>query len=136
VRGLAWASAPSSATPANMTRVPASLLVRRDSCLAAHSVWADPARVPIRPDITDPTQVAAAADQCTDLTFLINNAGIFRARPLLGNSSTQEVLADRARRVPRRTPLTPSASPDGPDGSAGRRVGAYRNRAAGRGGVA
>jgi NAD(P)-dependent dehydrogenase (short-subunit alcohol dehydrogenase family) len=49
-----------------------------------------PGVVPIRLDITDPAQVAAAADQCTDLTLLVNNAGIFRARPLLGNSSPQD----------------------------------------------
>jgi NAD(P)-dependent dehydrogenase (short-subunit alcohol dehydrogenase family) len=49
-----------------------------------------PGVVPIRLDITDPVQAAAAADQCTDLTLLVNNAGIFRARPLLGNPSTQD----------------------------------------------
>src|SRR5690349_1647445 len=49
-----------------------------------------PGVVPIRLDITDPAQVAAAADQCTDLTLLVNNAGIFRPRPLLGNPSTQD----------------------------------------------
>jgi NAD(P)-dependent dehydrogenase (short-subunit alcohol dehydrogenase family) len=49
-----------------------------------------PGVVPVRLDITDPAQVAAAADQCTDLTLLVNNAGIFQARPLLGNSSTQD----------------------------------------------
>ncbi len=49
-----------------------------------------PGVVPIRLDITDPAQVAAAADQCTDLTLLVNNAGIFRASPLLGNPSAQD----------------------------------------------
>jgi NAD(P)-dependent dehydrogenase (short-subunit alcohol dehydrogenase family) len=49
-----------------------------------------PGVVPVRLDITDPAQVAATADQCTDVTLLVNNAGIFRARPLLGNPLTQD----------------------------------------------
>lgn len=42
----------------------------------------DPARVslpgvePIRLDVTDPDQVAAAAQRCSDVTLLVNNAGI------------------------------------------------------------
>ena len=49
-----------------------------------------PGVVPVRLDITDPAQVAAAADQCTDVTLLVNNVGIFGTRPLLGNPSTQD----------------------------------------------
>ena len=46
--------------------------------------------VPVRLDITDPVQVAAAADRCADVTLLVNNAGIFRARPLVGSASMQD----------------------------------------------
>ena len=49
-----------------------------------------PGVVPVPLDITDPAQVAAAADQCTDVTLLVNNVGIFGARPLLGNPSAQD----------------------------------------------
>jgi NAD(P)-dependent dehydrogenase (short-subunit alcohol dehydrogenase family) len=48
-----------------------------------------PGVVPVRLDITDPAQVAAAADQLTDLTLLVNNVGICGTRPLLGTPSTQ-----------------------------------------------
>jgi NAD(P)-dependent dehydrogenase (short-subunit alcohol dehydrogenase family) len=49
-----------------------------------------PGVVPVPLDITNPAQVAAAADQCTDVTLLVNNVGIFGARPLLGNPSAQD----------------------------------------------
>jgi NAD(P)-dependent dehydrogenase (short-subunit alcohol dehydrogenase family) len=49
-----------------------------------------PGVVPVRLDITDPAQVAEAADRFTDLTLLVNNAGIFRARPLIREPSTQD----------------------------------------------
>ncbi|KQW51582.1 MULTISPECIES: SDR family oxidoreductase [unclassified Roseateles] len=35
-----------------------------------------PGVVPVALDVTDPAQVAAAALQCTDVTLLINNAGV------------------------------------------------------------
>jgi NAD(P)-dependent dehydrogenase (short-subunit alcohol dehydrogenase family) len=35
-----------------------------------------PGVVPVALDVTDPAQVAAAAAQCTDVTLLINNAGV------------------------------------------------------------
>jgi NAD(P)-dependent dehydrogenase (short-subunit alcohol dehydrogenase family) len=35
--------------------------------------------VPVRLDITDPEQVAAAAAELTDVTLLVNNAGVFHA---------------------------------------------------------
>jgi NAD(P)-dependent dehydrogenase (short-subunit alcohol dehydrogenase family) len=53
----------------------------------AHKVYAgarDPASVqlpgvvPVRLDVTDPAQVAAAAAQCADTTLVVNNAGIAR----------------------------------------------------------
>lgn len=39
---------------------------------------------PITLDITNPEQVARAAAQCSDVTLLINNAGIIRGGDLLG----------------------------------------------------
>jgi len=43
-----------------------------------------PGVVPVALDVTDPTQVAAAAAQCTDVTLLINNAGISQQAGVLG----------------------------------------------------
>lgn len=42
-----------------------------------------PGVVPLRLDVTDPAQVAAAAAECRDVTLLINNAGILRGGSLL-----------------------------------------------------
>src|ERR1700744_1357636 len=53
-----------------------------------------PGVVPVRLDITDPAQVAAAADQCTDGTLLGNNVGILGPRPLLGNPSVPDARDD------------------------------------------
>lgn len=39
--------------------------------------------VPVRLDVTDPAQVAAAAAQCADVTLLINNAGVSQASGVL-----------------------------------------------------
>lgn len=50
----------------------------------------DPDIEPVRLDITDPGQVAAAAAHCGDVTLLINNAGVFRAAPLLGNAAADD----------------------------------------------
>jgi NAD(P)-dependent dehydrogenase (short-subunit alcohol dehydrogenase family) len=53
--------------------------------------WIDvPGVVPVPLDITDPAQVAAAADQCTDVTLLVNSVAIYGARPLLGNPPAQD----------------------------------------------
>ncbi|MGW0765417.1 SDR family oxidoreductase [Streptomyces sp. NPDC002676] len=38
---------------------------------------------PVRLDVTDPTQVAAAAETCADVTVLVNNAGVLTDSPLL-----------------------------------------------------
>src|ERR1700677_4256652 len=40
--------------------------------------------VPVRLDITDAAQVAAAAARCGDVNLLINNAGVARFKPALG----------------------------------------------------
>lgn len=42
-----------------------------------------PGIVPVRLDITDPEQVAAAAASLTDITLLVNNAGVFHAADAL-----------------------------------------------------
>ncbi|MGW1808564.1 SDR family oxidoreductase [Streptomyces sp. NPDC002078] len=44
---------------------------------------AEPGVVPVRLDVTDPAQVAAAAEACADLTLLVNNAGVLTDSPLL-----------------------------------------------------
>lgn len=40
--------------------------------------------VPVALDVTDLAQVAAAVQRCTDVALLINNAGVNRNRPLIG----------------------------------------------------
>lgn len=35
-------------------------------------------------DVTDPAQVAGAAERCADVSLLVNNAGVNRNRPLIG----------------------------------------------------
>jgi len=49
----------------------------------------DPRVTPIRLDIVDPGQVAAAAALCADVTLLINNAGIMLASPMLAEGSDE-----------------------------------------------
>lgn len=44
----------------------------------------DPGLVPVRLDVTDPADVAAAAAACGDVTLLVNNAGVYTGGPLLG----------------------------------------------------
>ena len=39
--------------------------------------------VPIELDVTDPTQVQRVAQQCGDVTLLVNNAGVITAEPLM-----------------------------------------------------
>jgi NAD(P)-dependent dehydrogenase (short-subunit alcohol dehydrogenase family) len=45
-------------------------------------------------DITNPAQVAAAATQCGDVDLLINNAGVAKFTPLLGEGSTDNARAE------------------------------------------
>lgn len=45
-----------------------------------------PGVVPIKLDVTDPSQVLAAAREARDVTLVINNAGIGSANPLLGGA--------------------------------------------------
>jgi NAD(P)-dependent dehydrogenase (short-subunit alcohol dehydrogenase family) len=50
----------------------------------------DPRVTPVRLDVTDPEQIAAAADRYGDVDLLINNAGVFHPGPLLGAPSIQD----------------------------------------------
>lgn len=47
----------------------------------------DRGATPVKLDITDPRDVAAAAEQCGDVTLLVNNAGIAHQFPLLEGPS-------------------------------------------------
>ncbi|HPX36567.1 MAG TPA: SDR family oxidoreductase [Mycobacterium sp.] len=48
----------------------------------------DPRVVPIALDVTDPASVAAAAEKATDVSVLINNAGIVRGASVLAADTT------------------------------------------------
>jgi NAD(P)-dependent dehydrogenase (short-subunit alcohol dehydrogenase family) len=51
--------------------------------------------VPVKLDVNDPDDIAAAAKQCADVDIVINNAGIIGGTPLLsadGNDALREVL--------------------------------------------
>ena len=53
-----------------------------------------PGVVPVRLDITDHGQVAAAAARCGDVTILVNNAAIMRRVPLLAAPDTAAARAE------------------------------------------
>lgn len=53
-----------------------------------------PGVVPVRLDVTDAAQVAAAAAQCRDVTLLINNAGILRPGPLMADDAQAAARAE------------------------------------------
>jgi NAD(P)-dependent dehydrogenase (short-subunit alcohol dehydrogenase family) len=53
-----------------------------------------PGLVPVQLDITDPGQVGAAAERCSDVTVVVNNAGVFSRVPLLGAPSMDDVRAE------------------------------------------
>lgn len=52
-----------------------------------------PGVVPVRLDVTDPEQVAHAAAACSDVTLVVNNAGIAQLGPLLAPGSTDALHA-------------------------------------------
>lgn len=58
------------------------------------TAWADARVVPLKLDITDPAQVAAAAQVATDTTLLINNAGVNRNRSLLAAPDLEAARAE------------------------------------------
>jgi NAD(P)-dependent dehydrogenase (short-subunit alcohol dehydrogenase family) len=52
------------------------------------STVSNPIVIPVRLDITDSAQIAAAAANCTDVTLLINNAGVLLNSPMLAAGAT------------------------------------------------
>jgi NAD(P)-dependent dehydrogenase (short-subunit alcohol dehydrogenase family) len=50
--------------------------------------------VPVGLDITDPAQVAAAAETCAEVTLLVNNAGVLTNSPLLAAPSAGGARAE------------------------------------------
>lgn len=50
-----------------------------------------PGAIPVRLDVTDPEQVAAAAAACSDVNVVINNAGIAHLGPLLHEDSVSSL---------------------------------------------
>ncbi len=46
-----------------------------------------PGLMPLKLDITNPDEIAAAARACADVTLLINNAAVLRAQPFLANGT-------------------------------------------------
>ncbi|PRX96784.1 SDR family oxidoreductase [Allonocardiopsis opalescens] len=49
---------------------------------------------PLRLDITDPGQVAEAAETCSDVNVLINNAGVMHRTPLISAADTEGARAE------------------------------------------
>ena len=47
----------------------------------------EPGVTPIALDITDPERVARVANECADVTLLVNNAGVMKASPFIGAPS-------------------------------------------------
>jgi NAD(P)-dependent dehydrogenase (short-subunit alcohol dehydrogenase family) len=54
----------------------------------------DPRLVPLQLDVTREDQVAAAAARCSDVTLLINNAGILLNQPMLAPDSESALRAE------------------------------------------
>jgi len=53
-----------------------------------------PGIVPVRLDITDPAQVAAVAEQLTDVSVVVNNAGVFHPASVLDDGLEAALRAD------------------------------------------
>jgi NAD(P)-dependent dehydrogenase (short-subunit alcohol dehydrogenase family) len=67
----------------------------RDRSAAAHLEAEFPERcIAVELDVTDATQVAAAAARCTDINLLINNAGLFGNRLLIGADDMSTARAE------------------------------------------
>lgn len=54
----------------------------------------DPGLVPVQLDITDPSDVATAAERCADTTLLVNNAGVMHPGSLLTAPTFDSARAD------------------------------------------
>lgn len=59
---------------------------------AEEAAAVDSRLVPIQLDVTKPEEVAAAAQQCTDLTLLVNNAGVFNLGTTLLTAETEDFM--------------------------------------------
>jgi len=67
----------------------------RDLAAAAHLVSGDPARCrAVELDVTDPVEVEAAARDCGDVDLLVNNAGLFLNRTLIGAADLSAARAE------------------------------------------
>ena len=66
--------------------------------MRARAIWVDRGRsdrvVPLRLDVTQEDQVRAAAQRCSDVTLLINNAGIMKSSPMLAEGSEEALRAE------------------------------------------
>jgi NAD(P)-dependent dehydrogenase (short-subunit alcohol dehydrogenase family) len=67
---------------------------RDPQAVSAGPLGALPAIVPVRLDVTDPVQVAAAASACGDVSLLVNNAGISRHTGLLADDAIAAARAE------------------------------------------
>ena len=54
----------------------------------------EPGVIPIALDITDPARVAQVAEQCADVTLLVNNAGVLKAAPKVSPESVARQVFD------------------------------------------
>src|SRR4051794_1461472 len=54
----------------------------------------DPRLTPVALDVTDPAAVAAAAEQLTDVTLVVNNAGVSGAGSLVGAADLADARAE------------------------------------------
>jgi NAD(P)-dependent dehydrogenase (short-subunit alcohol dehydrogenase family) len=67
----------------------------RDPAAAAHLEREFPGRcVALELDVTDPAEVAAAAERCGDVSLLVNNAGLFTNQLLLGAADMSAARAE------------------------------------------
>lgn len=69
----------------------------RDPANAEAVVATDPERLSVvRLDIADHDEVGTAAEQCADVTLLVNNAGVFNQQTLMGASDMDALTAEIA----------------------------------------
>ncbi|MEO0574555.1 MAG: SDR family oxidoreductase [Pseudomonadota bacterium] len=70
-------------------------IAARDTSAAEALYATDPERLAIvELDVTDPTHIDAAATACTDVTLLVNNAGMFVGQSLLGAPDLDAMRAE------------------------------------------
>ena len=66
---------------------------------AKEAATADPRLVPIQLDVTKQEEIASAAQTASDLTLLINNAGVFDANPIDRDDDAWVAEWDRTMRI-------------------------------------